>query len=193
MKIRKIEWHQVSSYYETEINEDLLSEIYPDMDADDISQLYARIVADEVDIESVLDDAGWDVPIEWDHKDDDWWTHRKGGYDVTYERVEETPVEDVAELEDRIADLTDAIDELRSEVDEVTDEDDIIAGLNELVATWDSMSDEDKEEFKETMRSQYSSKCECSICSWSGNITDAVERDNALYCPECDSATVTYS
>jgi len=169
MKIRKIEWHQVSSYYETEINEDLLSEIYPDMESEEITELLADLESGEADIETVLDDAGWDVAIEWDHKDDDWWTHRKGGYDVTYEVLES---------------------EEEGSTDTVDEDADILAGLDELVATWDAMSDEEKEEFKETMRSQYSSKCECSICAWSGNSTDAVERDNALYCPECDSPVI---
>jgi len=132
MKIRKIEWHQVSSYYETEIDEDLLSEIYPDMDADDISQLYARIVADEVDIETVIDDAGWDVPIEWDHKDDDWWTHRKGGYDVTYERIDE-PVSD----EETVSDPT---------------EEDIIQELEELSAMFKNLPEEDQKELMEKVK-----------------------------------------
>ena len=41
----------------------------------------------ELDASTVIEDA-WtnDVTIDWDWLDeDDWWTDRKGGYDVTYE------------------------------------------------------------------------------------------------------------
>ena len=46
-----------------------------------------QLEAGELDVETVIQDA-WEqgVEIEWDWLDeDDWWTDRKGGYDVTYE------------------------------------------------------------------------------------------------------------
>jgi hypothetical protein len=41
----------------------------------------------ELEASSVIEDAYTnDVTIDWDWLDeDDWWTDRKGGYDVTYE------------------------------------------------------------------------------------------------------------
>jgi hypothetical protein len=82
----KHEWHQVDCQYAFELDEDTLSEIYPDLDEDEIKQKLADIESGEVDIEDVLNDADDEnVEIEWDHQYDDNWTMRKGGYDVTYE------------------------------------------------------------------------------------------------------------
>jgi hypothetical protein len=85
MKIRKTEWHQVASIYEAELDEDVLSEIYPDLSEDEIADMMTKISNDEIDIDQVIEDAGWDVEFDWDHIDDDWWTSRKGGYEVSYE------------------------------------------------------------------------------------------------------------
>ena len=52
--------------------------------------IYDEIVKGERDVEEILD-AAWDngVDIDWDWLDeDDWWTDRKGGYEVTY-KIEE--------------------------------------------------------------------------------------------------------
>ena len=82
----KHEWHSVDSQFEIELDEDLLSEIYPDLDEDEITTLLKQIEDGEVDIDEVIDEASAnDVDVEWDRVYDDWWTERKGGYDVTYE------------------------------------------------------------------------------------------------------------
>ena len=84
--IVKHEWHQHDRQYAIEIDEALLSEIYPDLDEDEIKQKLADIEAGEIDYEEVLDDANEnDVDIEWEFQYDDCWTDRKGGYEVTYE------------------------------------------------------------------------------------------------------------
>ena len=84
----KSEWHSVEKRYSVEIDEDILAEIYPEMDEDEISQLLKELESGDMSIDSVIEDAGWDVNIDWDWLDeDDWWTDRKGGYDVTYEVV----------------------------------------------------------------------------------------------------------
>jgi hypothetical protein len=84
--IVKHEWHQHDRQYAIELDEALLSEIYPDLDDDEISQKLADIESGELDYEEVLDDANEnDVEIEWDFQYDDCWTDRKGGYEVTYE------------------------------------------------------------------------------------------------------------
>jgi hypothetical protein len=86
VQVIKSEWHSVEKRYSAEIDEDILSEIYPDADEDEIQQMMADLESGDLSIETVMDDAGWDVDIEWDWLDeDDWWTDRKGGYDVTYE------------------------------------------------------------------------------------------------------------
>jgi len=89
--IVKHEWHQHDRQYAIELDESLLSEIYPDLDEDEIVQKLTDIQSGEVDYEEVLNDAYEnDVEIEWDFQYDDCWTDRKGGYDVTYELGDES-------------------------------------------------------------------------------------------------------
>jgi hypothetical protein len=86
----KHEWHQVDRQYAIEIDEAILSEIYPDMDEDEIATALRQIEDGEVDIETLISDAyDNNVDLEWDHQYDDCWTDRKGGYDVTYELGDE--------------------------------------------------------------------------------------------------------
>lgn len=82
----KHEWHQVDSQFAFELTKDVLEEIYPDMDEDELEELWQQCENGEADIDAIINDA-WenDVEIEWDRQYDDWWTDRKGGYDVTYE------------------------------------------------------------------------------------------------------------
>ena len=88
--IVKHEWHQVDSQFAYELDENTLSEIYPDMDEDEISTMLKQIEDGEIDVEDIINDA-WDteVEIEWDRQYDDWWTDRKGGYEITYELGDE--------------------------------------------------------------------------------------------------------
>jgi len=84
--IVKHEWHQHDRQYAIELDEALLSEIYPDLDEDEIAEKLKQIVDGDVDYEDVLNDASDnDVEIDWEFQYDDCWTDRKGGYDVTYE------------------------------------------------------------------------------------------------------------
>ena len=50
-----------------------------------VTMFYGDLTPEKLDIEDVMNDA-WvqDVEIDWDHEYDDWWTSRKGGYEVTY-------------------------------------------------------------------------------------------------------------
>jgi hypothetical protein len=89
--IVKHEWHQHDRQYAIELDESLLSEIYPDMENDEIDALLKEIENGNVSIDEVLDDAyNNDVDIEWDFQYDDCWTDRKGGYEVTYELGDES-------------------------------------------------------------------------------------------------------
>jgi len=93
VSIVKSEWHQVEKRYGIEIDADMLTEIYPELDEDAIEAKLAALESGEEDVEEVLNEA-WnnDVDIDWDYlNEDDWWTDRKGGYDVTY-KVEEWKV-----------------------------------------------------------------------------------------------------
>ena len=82
----KHEWHQVDIRYALNLDEDQLSKIYPDMDEQDIASQLELIESGDISIEEVLDAAeSNDVDIDWDHQEDDIWTVRKGGFEVTYE------------------------------------------------------------------------------------------------------------
>jgi hypothetical protein len=90
MRVVKSEWHQVERRYGIEIDADVLNEIYPDYEEEDIESLIQSLESGEASIEDVINDA-WenDIDLDWDWLDeDDWWTDRKGGYEVTY-KVEE--------------------------------------------------------------------------------------------------------
>ena len=87
MRIIKSEWHSVERRYAIDINEDLINEIYEDATVEEVEEIVRQLKEGELDASTVIEDA-WtnDVTIDWDWLDeDDWWTDRKGGYDVTYE------------------------------------------------------------------------------------------------------------
>jgi hypothetical protein len=87
----KHEWHQHDRQYAIEIDEDILSEIYPDLDEDEIDQKLQELADGEIDVEDIVNDAYEnDVDLDWDFQYDDCWTDRKGGYDVTYELGDES-------------------------------------------------------------------------------------------------------
>lgn len=87
----KHEWHQVDAQFAFELDADKLSEIYPDLDEDAIELLLKQIEDGEIYLEELLQDAqDNDVEIEWDRQYEDWWTDRKGGYEVTFEVGDES-------------------------------------------------------------------------------------------------------
>ena len=88
--IVKHEWHSHDRQYAIEIDEALLSEIYPDKEEDEIKVILDGIIDGTYDYEDVINDAYEnDVEIEWEFQYDDCWTDRKGGYDITYELGDE--------------------------------------------------------------------------------------------------------
>lgn len=87
MRVIKSEWHQVEKRYAIDIDENLINEIYQDATVEEVEEVIRQLQDGELEASSVIEDA-WtnDVTIDWDWLDeDDWWTDRKGGYDVTYE------------------------------------------------------------------------------------------------------------
>ena len=87
MRVIKSEWHQVEKRYAIDIDENLINEIYQDATVEEVEEVIRQLQEGELEASSVIDDAYTnDVTIDWDWLDeDDWWTDRKGGYDVTYE------------------------------------------------------------------------------------------------------------
>jgi uncharacterized protein YciU (UPF0263 family) len=83
----KSEWHQVEKRYAIEIDRDVFGEIYSDIeDEAEIDLMFLQFENGELDVDEVIQKA-WDegVDLDWDWLDeDDWWTDRKGGYEVTY-------------------------------------------------------------------------------------------------------------
>lgn len=89
--IVKHEWHQHDRQYAIELDEALLSEIYPDLDEDEIAQKLADIESGDISVDVIIEDADNEgIDIEWDFQYDDCWTDRKGGYDVTFELGDES-------------------------------------------------------------------------------------------------------
>jgi len=72
MRIQKIEYHQVNSYFTYEIDdEDIIAEFGS---IEKFEEAYAE--------ES---DEFWEFVQDFDYdREDDWWTDRKGGYDVEW-------------------------------------------------------------------------------------------------------------
>jgi hypothetical protein len=86
--IVKSEWHQLERRFGIEFDEEIISQIYPDLDDTGVAEMIAGIASGDVDIDEVINDA-YDVDLDWDWLDeDDLWTDRKGGYEVTYQVVE---------------------------------------------------------------------------------------------------------
>jgi hypothetical protein len=112
--IVKSEWHQLERRFGIEFDEDIISQIYPDLDEAGVAEMLAGIASGEVDIDEVINDA-YDVDLDWDWLDeDDLWTDRKGGYEVTYQVVEK----DEDEEEHTFGNPEDFDDEEDSEDDE---------------------------------------------------------------------------
>lgn len=85
VQIIKSEWHQVEKRYSYEFDEVLLAEIYPDDSEEEIQNKLELLESGDLDIDLIIQDAQ-DISIDWEWLDeDDWYTDRKGGYDVTYE------------------------------------------------------------------------------------------------------------
>ena len=87
MRVIKSEWHQVEKRYAIDIDENLINEIYEDATVEEVEEIVRQLKDGELEASTIIEDA-WtnDVTIDWDWLDeDDWWTDRKGGYEVTYE------------------------------------------------------------------------------------------------------------
>ncbi len=86
VQVVKKEWHQVTSEFKLDFDQALLSQIYPEKPEEELIQFLQDLESGEILVEDVIADASYnDVPLDWDHAYDDWWTDRKGGYDITYE------------------------------------------------------------------------------------------------------------
>lgn len=209
--IVKHEWHQVDCQYAIEIDEDILSEIYPDLDEDEIAEKLQQIEDGEIDVDEIVDDAYEnDVELEWDHQYDDNWTMRKGGYDVTYELGDESswhheppPPEPTHKCtkckfkgqsydfewvwpeEDSDEEAKKICPYCESDV-ELTEH-----GIQEekeseeRMAKWRDEFDEDEEEIEESYNA------ECTSCEWTGPEGDTLTIEGQMCCPDCREPVFT--
>lgn len=111
IRVIKSEWHQVEKRYGMLITRYELDEIYPESSEEENDQLWQQLIDNDFDFDELRSDAEiQEVWLDWDWLDeDDWWTDRKGGYEVTY-AVEEyqqpkTDRERIEELENEVNDL----------------------------------------------------------------------------------------
>jgi len=89
--IVKSEWHSVEKRFSIHVDVALMTEIYPDLDTDEIVQKLDDLESGIIDFDIILSDAqenNVDLDFDW-IDEDDWWTERKGGYEVTYETQNE--------------------------------------------------------------------------------------------------------
>lgn len=85
VQVIKSEWHQVEKRYVIELDEQLLQELFSDKEEDEIQVILQNLENGTQDINDLLNEADenmYDLP--WEYIDEDWWTDRKGGYDITY-------------------------------------------------------------------------------------------------------------
>ena len=86
VSITKHEWHGVDSSYSIELSEDLLADIYPELDDEAISEKLKQIKSGEISVDDIIADAeNNEIDLEWNHVQDDMYTDRQGGYEITYE------------------------------------------------------------------------------------------------------------
>lgn len=109
--IVKSEWHSVEKRYSIDITVDDVMAVY-DVDENEAQEIYEQINSGDLSPEQFMEDA-WNNNIDFDFDwmdEDDWWTDRKGGYDVTYEVIEDEPVDE--ELLRKLQELKDEFDKL---------------------------------------------------------------------------------
>ena len=90
IKVTKIEHHQVNSSATAELTPDLLAEIYPDLEAFEVTKMMKSLASGKVKIDDVMKEANFNgVEFDWGSEKDDWWTFEKGNFDVTF-KIEKT-------------------------------------------------------------------------------------------------------
>jgi hypothetical protein len=87
MRVIKSEWHQVEKRYALDIGIDDIAEVYPENTDEENQAVLDKLASGEMtweEFEEAADEEGAYYDWEW-LDEDDWWTDRKGGYEITYE------------------------------------------------------------------------------------------------------------
>ena len=87
IKATMSEWHQVQRKYALEIDVEHLYTLYGEEKTLEECQVIFDKLADGDMLVEDLEDVS-DMGLDWEYQDDDdWWTMRKGGFDVTYDQA----------------------------------------------------------------------------------------------------------
>ena len=80
------EWHQVQRKYALEIDVDCIVDLYNgEITRLEAQEKFDKLASGDLLIEDIEEDVD---EICWEYQDeDDWWTMRKGGFDVTYDQA----------------------------------------------------------------------------------------------------------
>lgn len=86
--LQKVEYHTVHRYYQCYVNIDKLRQIFPDALEDDLEYMLVQLAEEDEDVINTIVEADFEYGyLEFEHEDDDWWSDRKGGYDIEYDVV----------------------------------------------------------------------------------------------------------
>lgn len=102
MRFTRTEWHQVSSEFQYDIDDDAIAEEFGSVERfKEIlswSELAFRSnirspVGEEPSEEEMDKFHDFIMECDYDDREDDWWTDRKGGYSITYDLPEDELLE----------------------------------------------------------------------------------------------------
>lgn len=211
--IVKHEHHQVDSQFAYELTKDTLEEIYPDMDEAELDELWEQVEAGEADIEQIISDAyDNDVEIEWNRQYDDWWTDRKGGYDVSYEYGDDdswhepdTPPEPTHKCTkcrwqgQSYESSTQYLREDGSVIDDYFNSDEEHHSTKDVCPMCDNdleltpegvVKEQERKEREARWAEENEEKVPCFSCGLLHNESDLPELNGQLYCPDCNEGWV---
>ena len=110
IRIVKSEWHQIERRYGLVVTIEDIEQVYPDNTPEENQEVMDRLISEDLSADELIEDSNEaSVYLDWDWLDeDDMWTDRKGGYEVTYEVEEDyqvplTESQIIDQLNDRIA------------------------------------------------------------------------------------------
>ena len=151
IRVIKSEWHQVEKRYGMLLTRYELDDIYPESSEEENDELWEQILNDDIDFHELQYDAELqEVYLDWDWLDeDDWWTDRKGGYEVTYsiEKDYEEPLQDWKIIENLKLEVNALLAEKNQpkKYPEVRTDEELNQALQELKDEFDKLVEEDEE------------------------------------------------
>lgn len=117
MRIVKSEWHQVERRYALDVEREQLDEIFPNLDSEEQDEIWQQLLDGDYSANELIETAHSEnmYNLDWDWLDeDDWWTDRKGGYEVTY-NIDPDYVPPKTDR-DIISELRDEVDNLKAQL-----------------------------------------------------------------------------